>query len=70
LNYNQLKITVDKPCLLLIKNIDKDQPEIWVSDPTQKQADVTISVQTKEKTTVKKIVLPINENKGKSVIVD
>ena len=69
-SHNQLKITVDKPCLLLIKNIDKDQPEIWVSDPTQKLADVTISVQTKETTTVKKIVLPINENKGKSVIVD
>ena len=68
--YGQMKITVDKPCLMLIKNIDKDKPEIWVSDPSQNQTNVTIIVQTNHKTDSKNIVFPVNESKGKSVIAE
>ena len=68
--YGQMKVTVNKPCLVLIKNIDKEQSEIWVSDPTQSQTEIVISVQTKHKIASKKITLPDVENKGKSVKVE
>lgn len=68
--YKKLKITVDQPCLVLIKNVDENQPEVWVSDPSQKISEITISVETTNKTFAKKIRLPDNENKGKSVKIN
>ncbi|MEN2416234.1 polysaccharide lyase 8 family protein [Flavobacterium mesophilum] len=68
--YKQLKITVDQPCLLFIKNIGKNQPEVWVSDPSQKLSEITVSVEVNNKTATKKIRLPDNENKGKSVLMN
>lgn len=70
LAYKQLKISVDKPCLIFVKNIDRSEPEIWVSDPSQKQTDVSITVQIKNSSSTKKIILPVNENKGKSMLVN
>ncbi|MBO9586239.1 MAG: polysaccharide lyase 8 family protein [Flavobacterium sp.] len=68
--YKQLKITVDQPSLMLIKNINENQPEIWISDPSQKLSEITILVEMNNKTISKKIRLPDNENKGQSVKIN
>jgi chondroitin AC lyase len=68
--HKKIKITIDKPCLMLIKNCESNIPEIWLSDPSQKQTEITITIQTKHKTVTKKIMLAVNENRGKSVKID
>ncbi|MGF1925690.1 MAG: polysaccharide lyase family 8 super-sandwich domain-containing protein, partial [Bacteroidia bacterium] len=37
-------ITVDQPCILLMKDVDTKSPIISVSDPTQKLTDIRISL--------------------------
>lgn len=39
-----ISVTVDQPCVLLLKAIDTENPVIHLADPTQKLMDVQISV--------------------------
>ncbi|MBO9619876.1 MAG: hypothetical protein J7539_12675 [Niabella sp.] len=66
-SYHQLKITVDKPCLLLIKKINGQQPELWVADPLQLETVVAITLQAGAKRMVKTVQLPGDKYKGRSV---
>ena len=69
LGYGQIKITVDKPCVLMMKNIHSRNPEIWVADPSQKQTEVQITIHNGSEQTINRITLPDGENKGQSVLM-
>ena len=38
-----MTITVDKPCLLMLRDMGEERTELCVSDPTQKLAHVTVT---------------------------
>ncbi len=69
LSYKQLKITVDQPCLVLVKEMNTKTPEIWLTDPSQKLTELTVTVQLNNKPVTRRITLPDGESRGKSLRV-
>ena len=70
-NNNEMKITVDKPCLVLVKYANTRNPEVWISDPAQQQNEINIYItNSANETVVKTISLTNSLNKGKSVLVE
>jgi len=69
LSYKELKITVDQPCLVLVKATNTKTPEIWIADPSQKLTELTATVQLNNKPVTKRIILPDGESRGKSLRV-
>jgi chondroitin AC lyase len=67
--YHQINLSVDKPCVILVKNAEGKNPEVWIADPAQKETEIIMTLQNGENKIVKKIVLPADEEKGKSVMV-
>jgi len=70
LSYKQLKITVDQPCIVLIKKTNTARPEIWLADPSQKLTELNLSIQINNNPVTKRVILPDGESKGKSVLVN
>ena len=68
INDNGLKIFADKPCVVLLKNIDSKNISMYVADPSQKLSDVTISLKTKMMSAEKKVIcdLPTGNFAGSS----
>ncbi|RQO79455.1 chondroitinase [Pedobacter sp. KBW01] len=69
LSYKQLKVTVDQPCLVLVKEMNASTPEIWLADPSQKLTELTVTVQVNNKPVTRHITLPDGESRGKSLKV-
>jgi chondroitin AC lyase len=46
INDNGIVISADKPCVVLLKNIDSKNVSIYAADPSQKMREVTISIKT------------------------
>ncbi len=68
INDNGVLISADKPCVLLLKNIDSKNVSIYVADPSQKISVVTITVKTKMLNEEKKVIckLPTGNFAGSS----
>ncbi len=45
LSFEGDSVTVDKPCVVLIRNVKSNAPGIYVADPTQKSAEIVIKVE-------------------------
>lgn len=45
-NYDGLEITVDKPCLVMIKNLNSTEkdPEVFMSDPSRTSPEISFSI--------------------------
>ncbi|MNX14798.1 Chondroitinase-AC precursor [compost metagenome] len=69
LSYKKLKITVDHPCLVLVKGMNAKTPEIWLSDPSQKLTELAVTFQLNNKPVTRRITLPDGESQGKSLKV-
>lgn len=69
ISYQKLKITVDQPCLVLVKATNTKTPDIWIADPSQKLTELTVTVQLNNKPVTKRITLPDGESRGKSLRV-
>lgn len=67
LSYQQLKITVDQPCMVMIKKTNSGAPEIWLADPSQKLTELNLTFQIKNKPVTKRVTLPNGESKGMSM---
>jgi chondroitin AC lyase len=62
-------ITVDQPCVVLVKNVAAKNPEIHLADPTQKLKNLNISIFSKlmEKVEKRLLYLPKEEFAGSTV---
>lgn len=45
---NEIKVTVDKACVLLIKNVNSTTPVIHIADPLQKEKEIAVSIKTEK----------------------
>ncbi|HSC52006.1 MAG TPA: polysaccharide lyase family 8 super-sandwich domain-containing protein [Phnomibacter sp.] len=68
--YGTLKITVDKPCVVLVKRINTPAPEIWIADPGQQQNEITLWMQMQGKKLTRKVNWKDADNRGSSVLVN
>ena len=55
INDNGVLISADKPCVLLLKNIENKNVSLYVADPSQKLSEVTINIKTKMMNVEKKV---------------
>jgi len=62
-------ITVDQPCIVLVKNVATKNPEIHLADPTQKLKELNIAISTKMMKTEDKrlLVLPKDNFAGSTM---
>jgi len=62
-------ITVDQPCIVLVKNINSPKPVIHLADPTQLSKEVNIRIHSKwmQQENRGKIILPVGDFAGSSV---
>lgn len=67
---NGVSISADKPCVVLLKNIDTKNVSMYVADPSQKINEVTIIVKTKLLNGEKKVAcnLPTGNFAGSSAM--
>ncbi|MEO6135405.1 MAG: polysaccharide lyase family 8 super-sandwich domain-containing protein, partial [Ginsengibacter sp.] len=70
INDNGVLISADKPCVLLLKNIDSKNISMYVADPSQKLEEVNITIKTKLLNGEKKMVcnLPTGNFAGSSAM--
>lgn len=69
-NYDGLSITVDKPCLLMVKNFSTANMEIWVAEPTQKIKEINVQVKQDNKIILQKATWNNEQELGSSVLAD
>ncbi|MCF8714385.1 hypothetical protein JM658_06030 [Joostella atrarenae] len=69
LNYKDVNITVDKPCVLLLKNIKTPHVNISIADPSQQQAAIKLIAKLPEikKSRVLTLNLPTGNYAGSSL---
>jgi len=71
LSWQGIKIKVDKPCILQIRDFDKSGVKLSVADPAQKLEDITITLNTPEiKEKKLTIELPKAPYSGQSVAME
>ncbi|KAA5824805.1 DNRLRE domain-containing protein [Algibacter amylolyticus] len=73
-NGNGIRITVDKPCVLMIKNFNSSTVDLYISDPNQIQTsiDVLVNLPGINDTRSLNCIMPTKDHRGSSVhyIVD
>jgi chondroitin AC lyase len=68
INDNGVIVSADKPCVVLLKNIDSKNVSMYAADPSQKMKEVTISIKTQMLNGEKKVTckLPTGNFAGSS----
>lgn len=62
-----VEISVDGACAVLVKGLRTDKPEIYVSDPTQRQQTVHLMFRQGDRQLDRRITLPQGERKGSTI---
>jgi len=63
LRINKIRVSVNKPCVLMLRKTNIKNPELFVADPSQKLKDITVNVNSKKIN----CQLPLNEYAGATV---
>ncbi|MCU7549252.1 polysaccharide lyase 8 family protein [Chitinophagaceae bacterium LB-8] len=69
---DSFSITVDKPCIMMVKNMDATSKNIFIADPSQKEQDITIhlvNLKTNGQKSIK-MNLPENEMAGSTISIN